>query len=298
VTFMVVGWIVYALMPASAASSEAETHGDVVIYVAAIGIAITFTLIRGAVLGALNTINPGDVLRLRRPIAFLETMLTIVGVIVASLWPIIGLMLAIAVLLSAVIAILIVRSAIGSVPCANCARAMHPSALACARCAHPVASPKKIGLLGCARKDNVDDVDRHRIHLVLAGRCPTCAEQINAIDRACRACGSEISVTRDAIARESARESRMTLLITFVSALIPIVGLPLAFLVVRLSPADGVRRYVPASTRVLLNIGVILLLMFLQPVPLVGAVLVTVFFGARMALERAQFSVPRGRKLH
>jgi hypothetical protein len=137
-----------------------------------------------------------------------------------------------------------------------------------------------VGVFGQAKAIPAADPARHVFDLVARKRCPVCATRLpkQLVRQACPTCGkvtfestAEFERYLDVLARRLPR----TLLVSSALGAIPLVGLVPGVVYYRLNLVAGLRAYLPplrgCATRWLVR-GLHLAVIVLQPVPLLGAV--------------------------
>jgi hypothetical protein len=178
--------------------------------------------------------------------------------------------------------------------CAACGEPVHPSAPHCASCRAPVEAPAKVGVFGQARPARARNLDAHGLELVSRKRCSFCAERLRGRGTSlrCEACGTVTfagSADLDRYLAHLDRQLPKTVAICFLFSAVPLLGIVPGILYYRLSLVSGLVRYVPptagfATRWVVRAMNVVLIC--LQPIPIVGAFLLPAMCVGNYALYR------------
>lgn len=228
----------------------------------------------------LSTIDENDYLGLQGWLSWLEDLGVLGGVILATLVPLIAIIVFALTLLGLLIARIYVehRERQLYIPCGNCQQPIHPSATMCYHCQQPLAEPHRIGVFGQPLDKLAADPDRHRFDLITRKRCPTCATRLHrrALRQACPTC-TTVTFTGlaqfDAYLATVGRNLPLVLAISFVLGFIPFLGIIPAVIFYRIYLISSLQAYLPASMGCTTRWGVRLLnigLVALQPIPLLG----------------------------
>lgn len=248
----------------------------------AIGSLVWFiATLRAAMYGALDEIDPDDSTGLVRLLSWMEDAVGFLGVAAAVFLPGLALLFAGA----TIAALWLVRRGLEArerrqmARCPRC-QALNPlSAIECRQCRDALPSPSPIGWLGTARAGRAGDLEAHRLALLGAKRCRSCATRLVArrLDQRCPACDTAAFPDEAALERYLDRlGARLpkTLGVCLAFGAVPLFGLIPGILYYRISLIASLRYYVPRTlgwlARVAVRIGGLILLT-LQPVPLVGA---------------------------
>jgi hypothetical protein len=239
------------------------------------------TLRRG-MYSALTAVDEDDSIGLVRVLSWMEDAIGFFGVAAALLLP------GLAVVLAgfAVVALEVVRRGLEArerrqlAPCGACQTPNHLSAVECAQCRERFPAPSPVGWLGVARVGRVDDLDAHRLRLIGAKRCRSCATRLveRRLDQQCPACDTPVFPDEAALDRYMEHlRARLpkTLLVCLVLGSVPLLGLIPGILYYRISLIASLRYYIPRTMGMFARICVRvlnLILLMLQVVPLVGAV--------------------------
>jgi hypothetical protein len=248
----------------------------------AIGSAVWLTAtLRRAVYSLLSELDEEDALGLQRLLSWMEDGIGFFGVLLAIYVPILALALAGLTILGlwGVRRWLEAREARQMTVCPACGQPRHLCALQCAYCNEAVSDPREVGLLGVARVGAVVDAGEHRLRLLANKRCPDCAERLprRRLEQRCIACERPAFATErefDRYLRSLSARLPRTLGVCFCLGLIPLLGLVPGILYYRLTLVSGLRHYLPTATNLLTRwfVRIVnLVLIVLQPVPLLGA---------------------------
>ncbi len=249
----------------------------------AIGAVVWLTAaLRNAVYGFLIEIDEDDDLGLQKLLAWLEDMISFLGVWVVVIAPVLALGAVALSLLTLFIArrYLEHREAKQKVPCVHCSAPNPPCGLVCSACGAERQLVQRVGLLGGIKEAIVVDPRAHQIELLARKRCSACGERLREkrIDQSCQSCGRPAFGTPVVFDQYLARlRGRLpqTLGILFALGLIPVLGLIPGVIYYRLSLISSLRRYLPMSTgfftRWVVRFVNLALLCF-QPVPFFGAI--------------------------
>jgi len=180
------------------------------------------------------------------------------------------------------------------VPCASCATLIYPHALRCQSCGKELASPRAVGVFGQPKAKAAEDLARHRFLLIARKRCPVCATRLvkRAVQQPCPACKT-ITFTSWREFEEYRREidSRLlpTLLVCLCFSAIPVVGVIPGVIYYRLNLVTGFRGYIPPVSGCFARIWVRFVhwgLILMQPIPLVGALMLPLMCWSTYAVYR------------
>lgn len=204
-----------------------------------------------------------DDLRLLRPIAWLEDVWSVGGLLLAIVAPFLAIA-CIAVLL--VVGWLARRSVEAHaekqrVPCTACGHRARPEAVACASCSVtlvPATSPGSFlwpdrWAEAIVPPSEIDERRRRDLELIGQGRCPRCAEARTGsdIDRGLHGCGwsLEMGTLRASMHEELGRRMQRLALPALGIGLVPIIGPAIAYVTARARLASPARRYLPLGSR-------------------------------------------------
>lgn len=252
---------------------------------------------RRGVYAVLGDADADDSLGLHKLLAWGEDAVGFFGVFFAVFLPLVACALAALTLASLFVLrrMLEARERRSRAGCPACGSENHLCALECASCRRALPAPRRAGLLGTARADAVGDVDLHRLRLIANKRCRSCAERLveRRADQSCPACGTAVFEDAEAfeayLASVRARLPR-TLGIVGALGLVPVLGLVPGIVYYRVGLIAGLRHYVPRSLAMLSRTGVRILsvvLLCLQPVPVLGALTLPLMCGANYAVYGA-----------
>jgi hypothetical protein len=236
---------------------------------------------RAKLLTSLFEVDGDDALGVQKLTIWLEDFFVIGGVLVAALLPILALLLflgSLGLLAAARLAIAWLDDRTMA-PCLSCGEAVHPTAPTCGSCGTTMQAPVQVGVFGQAKKQTVGSLDAHRRELVLRGRCGHCAERLKkrTPDQSCPRCGTPAFASPeafDAWLKQISRKLPMTLGVSALFGLIPLVGIIPGVIYIRLNLIAPMRRYTPRALGCMtrwLTRGVNFMLIVLQPVPGLGA---------------------------
>ena len=242
-------------------------------------VAWAFATLRVRMRSLFSLLPLSDMGGLGRALFFAEVGWTVLGLVLAVAFPWVGVVLAAVAFGALVAAVLILRRVTegGRAPCATCGKSLHLGASTCPAC-HVARTPSKLGLLGRVLEGAPPDAAVHRLQLLSARRCPTCAERLGRDGREpCSSCGQR-PFASETEARAFVRyvDTRVAALMPIFAALalVPGLGLVLALLLYKLAPSGAlggyVRWHLSLGTRFIRG-AALLGLGLLQPVPLVGA---------------------------
>lgn len=261
------------------------------------GTAYAFAWLRGWLTELFTIVPLSDEPSVRRVVFAADVGWTVIGVFVAVMFPVVGLVvmvLSFLVLLGVALALrAMARTAYGR--CEHCAAELHLAASVCPSCAS-ARVPRRIGLFARVLEGAPADLAEHRHALLAARRCPSCAERLKADGQGpCSRCG--VVAFRDEEARRAFLrfvEARLAALLPVFAlfGLLPVLGIGAAFLLYKLSPAGALGGYTRLRDRLgmgFLKVVAVLGLVFLQPVPLVGALAVPAVIGLLHVSSRQAF---------
>lgn len=178
--------------------------------------------------------------------------------------------------------------------CALCDHMLHATAPHCPSCRAAVQAPAKVGVFGQARSSRTRDRDGHALDLVSRKRCPYCGERLtgHGTSLTCSACGTVTfsgPADLDRYLAHLDRQLPRTVAICFAFSAVPLLGIVPGIIYYRLSLVSGLIRYVPpttgCATRWIVRL-VNLLLICLQPVPILGAFLLPLMCVGNYAIYR------------
>lgn len=249
----------------------------------AIGVVVWLAAaLRNAVYGFLIEVDENDDLGLQSLLAWLEDIVSFLGVWLVIIAPVLALGMVALTLLGLYLLrrYLEYREEKTKVPCEHCGNPNSPCGLTCAACGAGRRLAQKVGVLGNVKGVLVTDPGAHQIELLARKRCSSCGERLmeKRVDQSCQGCGKPAFgnhvVFDQYLERLRARLPR-TLAILFALSCIPLFGLIPGVIYYRLSLISSLRRYLPRSvgffTRWVVRV-VNICLLCLQPVPILGAV--------------------------
>ncbi len=167
-------------------------------------------------------------------------------------------------------------------PCTHCGTSIYPCALVCPSCRRPVPQPCQIGFLGQSRPLVPADAESHPLRLFEKRRCPSCATRLKPrqLQQQCSVCGRRApadAAFTQAYLGYLDRRLPLTLAISFLLSLIPIVGLVVGAVYYRLVLVMPFDQYLPLGKRFMLRWGIrilFLILILFQSIPLAGGFVV------------------------
>lgn len=183
------------------------------------------------------------------------------------------------------------------ISCANCNLLMYTSASACPQCKTDNKHPTQIGFLGQSIDVPVIDLADHQLKLIEMKRCSNCANRLTSknFSQTCSACGKSLMKNKEFaksyLKRVQARIP-LTLGITFVLSLIPVVGLVPGVIYYRFKLAGPFRRYLPIHKNMLNKILIQLVMVILivwQVIPGFGSISVPVMALITFIMYRRSF---------
>jgi hypothetical protein len=236
---------------------------------------------RKRILTTLSDADMDDALGIGRLVAWGEDLGVVLGSALVVLVPLLALGLFAATLVGLAVAWSAIRwlDRRSHEPCPGCAGPVHPTAPSCSHCGDPLPEPRAVGVFGQARSVPAPERERHRFELAARGRCPRCSARLTKRSprQSCSACGEVTFADPAALQAHLARLDRQlprTMAIAFAFSFVPVLGIVPGVIYYRLSLISGLVRYVPRTSGCLTRWGVRLLnllLICLQPVPIVGA---------------------------
>lgn len=242
-----------------------------------------FSTWRASIWRAIRDVDDGDDIGLQGMLSWVEDLWSVIGVVIAILFP----LAAILIYVTTLLALFITQKSIvhlqerRKVTCKNCNSTMIATAVACQNCGQPNHAPQNVGMLGQAKPTLVQDLTAHRHRLRTRKRCPVCATRLSdrRVQQSCSGCGTitfahtqELSEYLDIMAGKLPR----TLLICGALSFFPLVGIIPGIIFYHLYLISGLRGYIPRTTGCVTRWGVIILnliLIALQSIPLVGTLM-------------------------
>jgi hypothetical protein len=240
--------------------------------------------------------DEGDDLGLQSLLAWAENSWAVLGLLFRVVFPLAALVLS----ALATLGIWVVRRRAeareerAKVPCAGCATPLRPHATRCHVCQRALDAPRAVGVFGQPKEAAASDPARHAFDLVARKRCPLCATRLpeSAVRQSCATCGKVTFASRAEFERYldvlAARLPR-TLLVALGFGAIPLLGVVPGVVYYRLNLVAGLRGYLPplrgCTTRWTVRV-LHFLVIALQPIPLVGAVVLPFMCWSTYALYR------------
>ena len=253
--------------------------------------------VRRALLRPLEDLDMDDALGLRGIVGLVEEG-TVVGglamLIVAPMAAAVALTAA-AMGVSALRAWSAGREEAARVSCGSCGARHHASAVVCPGCGEAHPSPRKVGFLGASTDAPAPEAALHSHALLMRRRCPQCASRLvgRAMSARCPECERTAFANEEALATYVAglhTRLGVTLGALAVMSFIPVLGMIPALILIRLSVVAPLRSYTPALAGVAARWGdriTTLVLLLLQPVPILGAAMMPLIGWKSWALHRA-----------
>lgn len=242
------------------------------------------SMARIAALGFLELIDPGDSMGLQSTFALLETGSVVALFLILVFFPLVALGLFGATLLGM---FLIQRwqeqrELKSRIPCTKCQTLMFPSAINCPNCREPNPAPRAVGVFGQPTQAVEQNAATQRMALLGRKRCPVCATRLKqaAMQQTCPSCKTVTfsdQVAVQAYLRHLSARLPITLLISFVLGLIPLLGIVLGVIYYRLSLIGHLRGYVPSTIGCATGWGLriaTLIMVSLQWIPFLGMLMV------------------------
>jgi hypothetical protein len=216
---------------------------------------------------------------LGRVLFLTECWWVVFGLALALTFPVVGAGLALASLVGLLGLVLLLRRFVeGSrTACEACGASIHRAASTCPSCRHG-RSPARLAPWGLPVSGPPADAAEHRLGLLLAHRCSSCAERLGRDPRrVCASCANppwNSSAERMAFVHSVDRRVAAMVPVFAAVGLLPGLGLPLALVLFKLSPAGALTAFgdwtASLRTRVV-RAAAVLFLVVVQPVPLLGA---------------------------
>jgi hypothetical protein len=269
--------------------------GDLLWVLVATGLVVSMASVRAVFFRGLADLDPDDDLKVQSLLHWAEDGWVVFGLSLAAFAPVLALVL----FAMTVTGLALVQKTVGwldnrgDLPCPTCGHDNHPSAPHCSSCGATLA-PMRVGLLGQALRRRVTGREAHSLDLVAARRCPHCAERLGyrALKQPCGACGTVTFASREDLDRYVGhldRQLPMTAGVCLLFGLVPLIGIVPGVLYYRLTLVSGLSRWTPATRSVPARWAgrvVTVLLLMLQPVPLLGAITLPLICVANYLLYR------------
>ncbi|MFP2924806.1 hypothetical protein ACLESO_06235 [Pyxidicoccus sp. 3LG] len=248
-----------------------------------LGVGVTayaFASLRARIGELFDFIPLSDESSVRRVLFLAELVFTVAGLVVALLFPVVGVVVMV-VLFALLVGVLLALRAVtrgARGPCERCAAEVHLAGSVCPACT-AVRVPRRIGFLGRVLEGAPADMQKHQHSLLAARRCASCAERLETVEGMVRCPACRAPAFRDEVARRSFLryvEARLAVLVPVLAVfgLVPVLGIGAGLVLYKLAPAGSLSAFVSwrerLGTRILRAVAVLALL-FLQPIPVVGA---------------------------
>lgn len=253
--------------------------------------------VRRGLLRPLDDLDSDDTLGIRSVVTLIEEGSVMGGLALLIIAP-----------MAAVIAITITAMAVSGlrayatskeeqakVECSACATRHHASALVCPGCAAATTSPRSVGAFGQAKSASAPPAAQHRHALLTRRRCPRCATRLigRAMDARCPGCESSAFADVHALSTYvEGLHGRLSITLAALAGMsfIPVVGMIPALILIRLTVIAPLRAYTPVLAGAAARWGdriSTLILLLLQPIPILGAAMMPLIGWKSWALHRA-----------
>jgi hypothetical protein len=272
-----------AVSQSTASGSEVLVAGltsEALIVLGVGGLAYTFARLRAWLADLFDQLPLSEELGVRRVLLFAESLLTLAGLVVALVLPLVG-VFAMLLLLALLVGLggLLRRVARGGHgACAGCGGMLHLAAQACRHCGASRV-PRRIGMLGRVLDGSPADIARHQLSLLASRRCPSCAERLvhKQGHTSCSGCGSRAFRDPDearAFVHHADRRIAVLAALFALLGLVPVIGLAVALVLWKLSASGALSAFSGwrgrLSTRIVQGLT-LFALAALQSVPIGGA---------------------------
>lgn len=235
----------------------------------------------------LTELDPGDDLRLRAALNWLEDCIGLLGLFCVLILPLFSAIVGAAALLGLwlVQRTLAYHERKRLRPCPTCRAPMQSSALFCGTCQASNPAPMQLGLLGLPSvRPFQGDPDQQRHALLRRHRCPRCATRLarRTFSQRCTLCGTEPFPTARAqrtYVQNVSREMPRALVLSTLMGLVPAVGFVAGLIYYRLQLISPLRAYISRTRHLLVRIlmtGVGSFLLLLQLIPGLGALVLPI----------------------
>jgi len=283
---------------------HAPTMTDLGLSAAIAGAVFYITSLRSGVMSILHHADPHDDMHLQRLVSWFEDLWSMFGLVLIVLFPIfmLAVVLAITGFLYGMQRYLEYREDKSKLPCTGCGKPLYSMALACPSCRKETAQPFAVGFLGMPSNSPAPNRQLHSLDLIAKKRCPVCATRFpdRASRQICSGCGHnlmETSTERDAYLAHIDQRLTKTLGVCMALSLVPIVGIIPGIIYYRIKMVAPFRQYITFGTGFLVKWGVRLLnlvLILLQPVPVLGAFLVPMMAFTNYRVYRSVYASTLG----
>jgi hypothetical protein len=166
------------------------------------------------------------------------------------------------------------------IECSNCKELILPSAANCFSCGTANDRARNVGLLGFPKDSDVRGIDAHKYQLMAAKRCPNCATRKvdRNFDSKCETCNKlpkDLGV--DAKIYNETIEGRLkdVLIASLIFGLFPIIGIIATIIYSKFKLAKPYKQFTGFGKRFfvkLVTLFGIIVLIIIQPIPIVGAI--------------------------
>lgn len=249
-----------------------------------------FAILSGAIVHTVGTIrqeifeliqdfDDDDDLRLQFGITIVEDLTIIVGILLLIAIPVLIISLTAFVLLLITLQKRHYQKVEDAtrIECQSCQKKILPAATQCFSCGAEHESPNELGMLGQMTGKQTSKRHLHEVHLLLARRCPYCAEKLpkNAMKESCNTCKNPITkpMFQDLVEAKN-RELLFAYIGLTAVGFIPVVGMVLTILYIRFNFIKPFKQFLPSNNswknRIIISI-LTFLMMFIQAIPLAGA---------------------------
>ena len=225
-------------------------------------------------------IDPDDAMGIRGLLTRLESLFAGLGPLIFVIFPLLAVLAAMAAIVSLkIIERMLVRLDQKQRSTCECGKDVHLAALVCGYCGVANANAQAVGFFGQPNGRPAESAERQEQALRAKSRCPRCAERVSGrgFDVTCGRCDHAVfadQAAADGYLGALGRKLPMTLLVTTLFGLIPVVGLIPGIVYYRLNLISSLRAYLSWGrsvwTRWLVRLAC-LVLVLLQALPLLGA---------------------------
>lgn len=253
-------------------------------------------MLRRGALAIVHEIDDHDDIGLQTALSWAENSWVVLGIFFFVIAPLVALVLSLLAALGLWLAQRWARrqEERKKLPCAQCATPVYPHALACPNCRRELDAPRAVGVFGQPKDKPAADRAQQRFLLIARKRCPVCATRLvkRAVQQPCPACKSvTFGSWREFEEYRAVIDARLpkTLLVCFLFSAIPVVGVIPGVIYYRLNLVTGFRGYIPPVTGCFARVWVRFVhwgLILMQPIPLVGALMLPLMCWSTWAIYR------------
>lgn len=213
--------------------------------------------------------------------AWLEDFMAVFGVLLATVFPIVAILL----FGATIFGLFLFQKWVDRqeekkrLACSQCNQSIYMAAASCHHCGSLNNSAHRVGVLGQTQKQLARNLSQHKINLLSRKRCSVCATRLRqkSVRQTCPTCRQDNFASAqelDAYLAHLEPSLWKTTAILIPLSFIPLVGLVPGIVYYRLSLVASLRRYVPNSIGCFTRWGIRLLnllLIALQAIPILGA---------------------------